>query len=202
MKRKTKFWIVLIGIFWVLPALCIGSVVGYVYWYFKVPCTRYAPDYDETAFQAVKIGQPLSEVFASLGQPYRVVPPYIEYWEYDGWAVYFNEDGVVETQQLYQWDREQIVGFMGQLPPGVTVDRLEGKKRREMIASFGKGQVHANPWGTERLFFYTHPASGGMWGDRTWEKRMLLVDINTRQVTTKDSLWVIAGTPQEASEAR
>lgn len=163
-------------------------------WWTLVPCTVYSEDYNESAFQAVHVGQPLDEVLVSLGPPYRVVPPYMEAWEYDGWTVFFDEAGMVEVEALYQWDREQIAVHMGKPPAGVTIASLAGSTRGELLATFGEPIERSDGgFGGIRNFFYSHPSEGGMWADRTWKKRLLVMDRESNRIKEKGSYWVVAG---------
>ncbi|MBX3179447.1 MAG: hypothetical protein KF886_18985 [Candidatus Hydrogenedentes bacterium] len=164
-------------------------------WWTVAPCTVYSEQYDEAVFQSIQIGQSIGDVIAELGPPYRVLPVYAECWEYDGWSVFFNDEGVVEVDQLYQWDRKDLEDNMGELPPGVTFATLAGKTRGEMRARFGEANIDDGGSQLEQYFFYTHPSEGGMWADRTWKKRLLVVDRKSRRVTAKHSFWVVAGDP-------
>ncbi len=43
---------------------------------------------------------------------------------------------------------------------------------------------------------YTYPSEGGIWADRTWRKRLIVVDAQTDLVTETISCWVVAGDPR------
>lgn len=198
LSRGAKAVLVALILLLVTPVVWFAAHMIYFVWYIAVDCTVYAPGYDEAKFQAVEIGDSIEDVMVSLGPPYRVVPPYTEGWEYDGWTVYFNEAGTVEVRQLYQWDQEEIAEFMGTLPAGVTAAMVSGKTREEMQATHGPPHrtIHSDGMmDNQRFFFYTHPSSGGMWTDRTWKKRMLWIDLTTGRVTQKHSFWIKAGDP-------
>ncbi len=196
MKKIPEIW--RLFFVYVIAALMVPTcIVGYFAWYFCMPCTQYSSNYNEEAFQSIQVGQSLPEVLELMGPPYRVVPPYLEMWKYDGWSVFLGDDGKSQVEGLYDWDRETIREEMGNLPPGTTVESISGMSRDELIAAFGKPvELVESPWGRERLFFYTQPASGGMWADRTWKERLLYVDSQSNKVTKKFAHWVVAGTPQ------
>lgn len=171
-----------------------ASFVAYLLWWFLAPCTVYSENYSEKAFRSIAVGHDMARVQESLGPPYRVVPPYTRRWAYDGWVVFFDETNRVQVDSLYQWSAADIREFMGELPAGMQPSELRGKTTGEMRAEFGAPMEETkSPWGTGRLFFYTHPSAGGMWADRTWKKRMLTVNMRTNRVTKIDAYWRIAG---------
>ena len=188
-----------LNIFWltVIAGLMVPvSFVVYVLWHFCIPCTQYSSNYNEEAFQSIRIGQTLPEVLEKLGPPYRVVPPYLEMWKYEWGAVFLGDDGTAEVEQLFDWDRETIRKNMGKLPSNITVESLSEMSRDSLMNTLGSPkEIIESAWGNDRLYFYTHAASGGMWSDRTWKKRVLYVDLRTHRISSIISTWMVVGDP-------
>lgn len=165
----------------------------YVLWVY-IPWTRYPPRYSEKAFKRLQIGMPLCDVYALIGEPLLRLEPWWECWRYNSFQIYFDENKKAMTHWYDYLQKQYIELDMGNLPISVSTKTLQGRTQEAITDVLGAPdeKVVGNSDGAS-LLYYTQPSFSGELTDRTWRRRIVTVDTETKRVTDIVSDWLIAG---------